>query len=328
MKTISYTEALREALAEEMRRDTSVILMGEDIGRYGGAFGVTRTLLDRFGPRRVINTPISELSFVGAAVGAAMLGMRPVVEIMFMDFITLAMDPIVNMAAKLRYVFGRQARCPLVVRAVAGGGRCYGPTHSQSLEAWFVHVPGLKVVAPSSPADAGSLLISAIRDDNPVLFIEHKMLYNIKGIVPSIRQARPEPIGRARRIVRGRDLTIVAWSWMTRQAADAAAIMRQEGISAEVIDLRSLAPIDVETIVESVKRTGRLLVAQEACRTCGVGAEVAARVFEAAHDYLNAPILRVATPDVPLSASPILENAAIPDAHRIASAARELVKMP
>ncbi len=324
MKTMSYTEALREALAAEMKRDDCVILLGEDIGRYGGAFGVTRSLLDRFGPQRVINTPISELSFVGAAVGAAMMGMRPVVEIMFMDFITLAMDPIVNMAAKLRYVFGDQARCPLVIRTVAGGGRCYGPTHSQSLEAWFVHTPGLKVVAPSTPADAQGLLISAIRDDNPVIFIEHKMLYNTKGPVP-VPACRPVPFGRARRISRGSHITIVSWSWMACQTEIAAAMLREEGIEADAMDMRTLSPLDIEAVVESVKLTGRLLIVQEACRTGGVAAEIAARVFEAAHDYLNAPIRRVAGPDVPLSASPVLENAAMPDAERIVAAAMELV---
>ena len=324
MRSITYTEALREALHEELKRDPNVFLMGEDIGLYGGAFGVTRGLVEAFGPERVRDTPISEAGFVGAGVGAALAGSRPVVEIMFMDFITLAVDQLVNQAAKLRYVFGRQARCPLVLRTVGGGGRCYGPTHSQSLEAWFTHAPGLKVVAPATPADAKGLLKAAIRDDNPVVFMEHKRLYGSRGDVPD----GPDftvPLGSARVATAGTDITIVAWSWMAAEAELAAADLQKEEIGAEVIDLRSLSPLDMPTVIASVKKTHRVLIVQEACRTGGFGAEIGCRIFEEAHDYLDAPIRRLATPDVPLSASPVLERAAIPDRGRIAQAAMELV---
>lgn len=324
MKTLTYTEALREALAEELTRDPDVFVMGEDIGLYGGAFGVTRGLLAQFGPERIRDTPISEQGFVGAAVGAALAGSRPVVEIMFMDFITLAVDQLVNQAAKLRYVFGPQAKCPLVLRTVGGGGRCYGPTHSQSLEAWFTHAPGLKVVAPATAADAKGLLKAAIRDDNPVVFMEHKVLYGARGEVPDGPDVLT-PLGRARVARTGSDVTIAAWSWMAAEAERAADQLAAEGINAEVIDLRTLVPLDAETLLESVRKTHRALVVQEACRTGGFGAEVACRLFEGAHDYLDAPIRRLTAPDIPLPASPPLEQAAIPDRHRIAQAARELV---
>ena len=324
MRTISYTEALREALAEELARDPAVFLLGEDISCYGGAFGVTRGLRDRFGTDRVINTPISELSFVGAAVGASLVGSRPVVEIMFMDFVVLAMDQLVNQAAKLHYVFGEQARCPLVVRVVAGAGRSYGPTHSQSLEAWFMHTPGLKVVAPATPADAKAMLKTAIRDDNPVIFIEHKMLYGQKGPVPA-RGQRPVPFGKARIVTRGNDVTLVAWSWMAAEAEAAAGELAARGVRAQTIDLRSLCPLDIEPVVESVRKTGRLLIVEEGCRTGGISAEIGFQVFEHVYDYLNAPIKRLTTPDVPISASPVLEHAAVPNRERIVAAAMELL---
>ena len=323
MRTISYTEALREALAEELARDPTVFLLGEDIGCYGGAFGITRGLRDTFGPDRVINTPISELSFVGAAVGASLVGSRPVVEIMFMDFIVLAMDQLVNQAAKLLYVFGDQANCPLVVRAVAGGGRSYGPTHSQSLEAWFMHTPGLKVVAPATPADAKGMLKTAIRDDNPVIFIEHKMLYGQKGRVPGGRDTTV-PFGKARVATKGTDVTLVAWSWMAIEAEAAAHELARHGIKAQTIDLRSLCPLDMEPVVDSVKKTGRLVIVEEGTRTCGISAEIGFQVFECVYDYLHAPIQRVTTPDIPISASPVLERAAIPDRQRIVDAVLKL----
>lgn len=315
MRDMSYTEALREALREEMAADDAVILLGEDIGRYGGAFGVTSGLLDAFGPERVIATPISEQGFTGVAVGAALVGSRPVIEIMFMDFITLATDQLVNQAAKLHYVFGPDARCPLVVRTAAGGGRCYGPTHSQTLEAWFVHAPGIKVLAPATPADAYGLLKAAIRDDNPVLFIEHKMLYGTRGKVPE--QGDPLPIGRARVAKEGADLTIVAWSWMAAEAEAAAWELEDREIDAEVIDLRSLSPMDMDTVLESVRKTGRVMVIDEGCRTGGVGAEIAAQVFEQVYDYLVAPLRRVAALDVPVPASPVLERAVLPGREKI-----------
>jgi pyruvate dehydrogenase E1 component beta subunit len=325
VRTISYSDALREALLEEMERDGRVFVIGEDIARYGGAFGVTRGLVDRFGPQRVINTPISEQGFTGMAVGAALAGSRPVVEIMFMDFITLATDQLVNQAAKLHYVFGDQATCPLVVRTVAGGGRQYGPTHSQSLEAWFVHTPGIKVVAPATPADAKGLLKSAIRDRNPVLFVEHKRLYGRTGAVPSGRM-QPVPIGRARRVTEGRDLTLIAWSWMSVEAEEAVGELADRGIGAELIDLRSLNPLDVDTLAASARQTGRVLIVEEGCRTGGVSAEIAFRIFEEAHDYLDAPIGRVAGADVPVPASPVLEKAALPDKAAIVEAAMRLVE--
>ena len=324
MKTLTYTEALREALMEELARDPNVFLMGEDIGVYGGAFGVTRGLLHQFGSERVRDTPISEQGFVGAAVGAALAGSRPVVEIMFMDFITLAVDQLVNQAAKLRYVFGPQACCPLVVRTVGGGGRCYGPTHSQSLEAWFTHAPGLKVVAPSNPADAKGLLKASIRDDNPVVFMEHKLLYGSRGDVAEGEDALV-PLGQARIVRPGTDVTIIAWSWMAAEAERAAIALEAQGVSAEVVDLRTLVPLDIETVLTSVRKTHRVLIVQEASKTGGFGAEVGCRIFENVYDYLDAPLRRLAVPDVPLSASPVLEQAAMPDRHRIARAALELV---
>lgn len=323
MREISYSDALREALQEEMSRDSEVLLIGEDIGTYGGAFGVTRGLLDRFGPDRVVETPISEGGFVGMAVGASLLGARPVVEIMFMDFMTLVVDPLVNQAAKLRYVYGEQAACPLVVRTPSGGGRSYGPTHSQVFEAWFAHIPGLKVVAPSTPADAKGLMKAAIRDNNPVLFVEHKMLYPTRGPVPG-RGSRPIPIGKARIARRGTDVTIIAWSWLALEAEAAADALAIDGIDAEVIDMRTLSPLDMETVIESVQRTGRLVIADEAPRSGGVSADIGVRVFEQVFDYLDGPIRRVTTPDVPVPASPVLEQAALPNRERIAAAAAEL----
>lgn len=325
MKHITYTEALRQALHQEMARDETVFLLGEDIATYGGAFGVTKGLLDEYGPERVLNTPISEQGFVGMAVGAAMTGLRPVAEIMFMDFVTLIMDPMVNYAAKLHYVFGNSAACPLVVRTPGGGGRCYGPTHSQMLEAWFVATPGIKVAVPSTPADAKGLLISAIRDDNPVLFVEHKMLYGTQGPVP--QGACAVPFGQAARVAAGDDLTIVAWSWMAAEARAAVPLLHQAGIGVDLLDLRTLSPLDTAAIIESVRHTGRLLIVEEGTRTGGVAAEIGQRVFEEAWDYLAAPIRRVTTPDVPLSASPGMERAAIPDRHRIAAEAVALTEI-
>ena len=325
MRELSYTEALREALREEMASDADVFILGEDIGAYGGAFGVTRGLLEEFGRARVVDTPISEPGFVGAAVGAAVVGSRPVVEIMFMDFMTLTVDQLVNQAAKLRYVFGPRAQCPVVVRTAGGAGRSYGPTHSQSLEAWFMHVPGLKVVVPATPADAKGLLKTAIRDNNPVIFMEHKMLYGQRGPVPAGAE-RCVPFGRARVACAGEDLTIVAWSWMAAEAERGVADLAELGISAELIDLRTLCPLDVETVVASVKKTGRVLIVEEGCRTAGVSAEIGFRVFEHAYDYLDAPIRRVTSPDVPVPASPVLESAMLPGRERIVAAARELME--
>jgi len=322
MPELTYWQALQAALRAEMQRDPRVFLMGEDIGTYGGAFGVTRGLLDEFGPQRVRCTPISEATIVGTAAGAALTGMRPVVEIMFMDFLTLAMDQLVNHAAKFRYMYGAQVQVPLVVRTPAGGGRCYGATHSQSLEAWFLHVPGLKVVAPATPADAKGLLLAAIRDDNPVLFVEHKLLYATTGAVPDA----DEPLAFGRAVCRrpGTDVTLVAYSYYVGVALQAAEELAAMGIAAEVLDLRTLAPMDTEAILTSVRKTGRLVCIEEGTRTGGVGAEIAARVAEDAYEYLDAPIRRVAAADVPIPFSPALEPAALPSGADIVRTAREI----
>lgn len=324
-RLLSYTEALREALVEEMNRDDTVLLLGEDIAEYGGAFGVSRGLVEQFGAGRVVNTPISEAGFTGLAIGAAMTGLRPVVEIMFMDFLPLVADQLVNMAGKLHYVFGNQATCPLVVRTAAGGGRCYGPTHSQNFEAWFVHAPGINVVCPATPGDAKALLKSAIRDPNPVLFVEHKMLYGIKGEVPDGADFCL-PFGKARQVCEGEDLTIIAWSWMAHLADAAALELEKLGIYADVLDLRTLVPMDMEAIVDSVRRTGRLLFVEEGTRSGGVAAEIACRVMEQEHHSLDAPVKRLAAPDIPIPASPGLEQAALPGVTAIVDAAMELVE--
>ncbi len=322
MRELTYWQALQEALQHEMRRDERVFLLGEDIGAYGGAFGVTRGLLAEFGPERVRCTPISEATIVGAATGAAVTGLRPVVEIMFMDFLTLTMDQLANHAAKFRYMYGPQVRVPVVIRTPAGGGRSYGATHSQSLEAWFLHVPGLKVLAPATPADAKSLLLAAIRDDNPVLFVEHKLLYATNGPVPESDEGGAIGVAAIRRA--GGDVTIVAYSYQLGMALEAAEQLSHHGIEAEVIDLRSLAPLDTETIVASVRKTGRLVCVEEGTRTGGVGAEIAARVAEHAYEYLDAPIRRLATPDIPIPFSPPLEQAALPTRDVIVRTVREL----
>ncbi|KPJ64260.1 hypothetical protein AMK68_02010 [candidate division KD3-62 bacterium DG_56] len=322
-RAIYLSEAVREALTEEMERDASVILVGEDIGVYGGAFGVTRSMLDRFGADRVIQTPISENGFVGVATGAALNGLRPVVEIMFMDFIALAIDQICNHAAKFRAVYGEQAKVPLVIRAAAGGGRAYGPTHSQSLEAWFAHTPGLKVVYPGTAADAKGLLKSAIRDDGPVVFIEPKALYNQRMPVP--KGEYTIPLGAANVLQPGDDVTIITYGRMLPAAAAAGARLAQEGIAAELVDLRTLVPMDAETVAASVQKTGRALVVHEAHRTGGFGAEIVCQVLEHAFHYLDAPVRRLAAPDVPIPFSPSLEAVAFPTAETIAAAARELV---
>ena len=322
MRVISTSEAIREALAQEMYLDERVFLMGEDIGMYGGAFGVTRGLLERFGGGRVIETPISEAGFVGVAIGAALLGRRPVVEIMFSDFIFLAMDQLVNHAAKFRYVYGEQAPVPLVVRTPGGCGRAYGPTHSQAVEGYFVHTPGIKVVAPSTPYDAKGLLLASIRDPNPVVFIENRTLYPQKGEVPE--KDYTLPLGRAAVVRVGGDVTVVAYSRMVHEALAAAETLADEGISLEVIDLRTLSPLDAETVLASVKKTGRTILVEEGPRTAGVMAEVAARIAEDAFDYLDAPVKRLTMPDIPVPCAAALEQAALPSRDDIVRTAREL----
>jgi len=323
MAEISYSQALRDALREEMQRDPDVFLIGEDIGVHGGAFGVSRGLLKEFGAQRVITTPISEAAIVGAAVGAAVAGCRPVAEIMYMDFMTLAMDQIVNQMAKMRYMFGGKARLPLVVRTPAGAGRGQAAQHMQSLEAWFVHVPGLKVAMPSTPRDAKGLLKSSIRDDNPVIFIENKLLYATRGEVPDSELLIP--LGQAEVKRPGRDATVVATSRMVLFALSAAEALAQEGIEVEVIDPRTLVPLDIEAIVHSVKRTNHVLIVHEACERGGVGAEIAAQIQERAFEWLDAPIKRLANPNVPIPFARNLEALAIPDEQGISNAVRELM---
>jgi pyruvate/2-oxoglutarate/acetoin dehydrogenase E1 component len=324
MRELTYAEAIREALRQEMVRDESVFLIGEDIGRYGGAFGVSYGLVDEFGEERVRDTPISEAGIAGAATGAALTGMRPVAEIMFMDLTTIAMDQLVNQAAKLRFMFGGKAKVPLVLRTPGGSGTGASAHHSQSLEAWFVHVPGLKVVMPSTPHDAKGLLLASIRDDNPVVFVEHKLLYKTKGPVPEDDYTIPLGVGDVKRP--GRDLTIVATSIMVPRALEAAEILAQEGIEVEVVDPRTLKPLDDGIIVESVIKTGRVLVAHEACKTGGVGAEIVARIAESeAFDYLDAPIKRLAGLDIPVPYNRNLERHMVPQVENIVAAARELV---
>ena len=324
-RELSYAEAIREALAQAMTADPRVFLFGEDVGVYGGAFGVSGDLVHRFGSERVIDTPISELGIAGAAVGAAITGMKPVLELQFSDFVTLAMEQIVNQAAKIHFMFGGKASVPMVVRLPGGSGTGAAAQHSQSLEAWFAHVPGLKVVQPSTPHDAKGLLLSAIDDPNPVLFFEHKLLYKTRGAVPE--EAYRVPIGRAAVRRPGRDLTIVGGSIMAIRAAAAATALAGDGIEAEVIDLRSLRPLDAATIAGSVRRTHRLLIVYEGVKTMGIGAEISARIAESeAFDFLDAPIARLGGADVPLPYNPVLEKAAVPQEADIVAAARRLVR--
>ena len=308
-----YSEALRDALRLEMTRDPRVIVMGEDIAEHGGAFQVTAGLLADFGPARIRQTPISEIGIVGAGVGAALTGLRPVVELMYIDFAGLAIDQIVNQAAQNRFMFGGQARVPLVVRTQGGSGRGNAAQHSKSLEAWFTHVAGLKVVMPATPADAKGLLTAAIRDDDPVMFIEHKLLYRTKGPVPVGEHV--VPLGKADVKRAGRDLTIVTWSREVLLALEAAKQLAADGIEAEVIDLRTLVPLDAAAVLASVQKTGRVVILHEAPRTCGYGAELSALIAERALTSLQAPVLRVTGYDTPFPYT--LEHSYLPDSPRV-----------
>jgi pyruvate/2-oxoglutarate/acetoin dehydrogenase E1 component len=324
MRKTTYREALKEALREEMQRDSTVFLLGEDIGKYwGGAFKVTEGLADEFGDERVRDTPISESAIIGTAVGAAITGMRPVAEIMFGDLTALAMDQIANQAAKIRYMFGGQAKCPLVIRTPFGAGVNIASHHSQSLEAWFMHVPGLHVAVPSTPYDAKGLLKTAIRGNNPVFFCEHKLLYPVEGDVPEEEYSIPFGVADVKR--EGADVTIVATLYMVHKALNAAKQLEKEGVDAEVVDPRTLTPLDKEAIIRSVKKTGRLVIVSEDCKTAGVSAEIAAVVAEEAIDYLDAPIKRVAEPDTPIPFSPPLEQYVIPDEKAIIKAVKKVV---
>jgi pyruvate/2-oxoglutarate/acetoin dehydrogenase E1 component len=322
MRETTYREALREGLQEEMRRDERVFLLGEDIAEFGGTYKVTEGLLAEFGPERVRNTPISETAIVGAALGAALLGMRPVAELMYIDFSAVAMDQIVNQIAKIRYMFGGKAKASLVIRTQGGAGRSSGPHHAQSLETWFCHTPGLMVAMPSTPYDAKGLIKSSIRSDNPVIFIEHKLLYNEKGPVPE--EEYLVPIGKADIKREGGDVTLVATSRMVLRALKAAEALAEDGIEAEVLDPRSLVPLDEDAILQSVKKTGRLVIIHEAVKRGGYGAEIQAVVSEKAFDYLDAPIKRVAAANTPVPFAPTLENFVIPDERDIIKGVKEL----
>lgn len=319
MKEVRYIRAITDALMEEMARDDKVFVIGEDVALPGGSFSATRGLLEAFGAKRVKDTPISEAAIVGLALGAATQGLRPVVEIMFMDFLPLCMDQIVNQVAKTRYMFGGQYQVPLVIRTPCGGGVNAGPQHSQCLESWFAHVPGLKVVMPATPYDVKGLLKAAIRDDNPVLFVENKALYGLQGEIPE--EDYLVPIGKADVKKPGKDVTVVATSRMVHQSLEAARTLSEEGIEVEVIDLRTISPLDKETIFQSVEKTSRLVVAHEAVKAFGVGAEIAAMVAEEMIDCLDAPILRVGAPFTPVPFN--LESFYLPNAEDVIKAVKK-----
>jgi pyruvate dehydrogenase E1 component beta subunit len=312
MPELTYREAVRDGLARAMREDDSVFIMGEDIAEMGGSMGVTQGLLDEFGPERVRNTPISEMAIVGAGIGAAMAGMRPVVEIMYEDFLTLSLEQIVNQAAKHRYMSGGQITVPLTIRTQGGAGWSPGAQHAQQLEAWLVHIPGLKVVYPSTPQDVRGLLWTAIHDDNPVVVFEHRLLYPVKGEVSE--SLEPVPFGKARVVREGTDVTVIAIGPLVHRALDAATQAEAEGISVEIVDPRSLQPLDEETLVASVKKTNRAVVAHEAVTRMGFGAEVAAILQHQAFDYLDAPIERVGAKFAPLAFAPVMEQFVVPNA--------------
>jgi Pyruvate/2-oxoglutarate dehydrogenase complex, dehydrogenase (E1) component, eukaryotic type, beta subunit len=318
----TYLQALNDAMRQEMERDENVFIIGEDVGKFGGCFGVTQGLFDQFGERRVRDTPITESAIVGAAAGAAAAGLRPVAELMFVDFIGVALDQLFNQAAKMHYMFGGKAKGPMGLRMPHGAGVGAAAHHSQSLEAWFMHIPGIKVCIPSTPANAKGLLISAIRDDNPVVFLQHKILYGVEGEVGD--EATPIELGKGDVKREGTDVTIVATSLMVHSALQAAETLAAQGISAEVVDPRCLVPLNKDIILNSVKKTHALVVAHEAVKTAGAGAEIAAMVAEEALDYLDAPIVRVGAPYCPVPFSPPLEKAYIPGADQIVAAVKSL----
>lgn len=323
MPEMTFVESLRITLKEEMERDSSLMLIGEDIGRYGGIFGVTKGLLEEFGPHRVRSTPISESAIIGAALGAAMTGTRTVAEIMYIDFTTCAMDQIVNQVAKMRYMSGGKVKIPLVIRTQGGGGRGNAAQHSQSLEALFFHIPGLKIVMPSTPYDARGLLKTALRDDNPVMFIEHKLLYATKGFVPEGEYLIP--FGHADLKRKGRDVTIASISYMVLKTLKAAERLKEEGIDVEVIDIRTLFPLDLETILQSVRKTNRAVIVHEGCKRNGIGAEIACCIQEEIFDYLDAPVERVGALNVPIPYSEPLEKEVIPDEEKIITAVKKVL---
>lgn len=322
MAMMSYMEALRDGMRIAMKNDPNVFLAGEDVGAFGGCFGQTQGLFEEFGPKRIIDTPISETAILGLATGAAAVGLRPIVEIMFVDFMGVCMDELLNNAAKMHYMFGGKISVPMVVRAPCGAGFSAAAQHSQSLDSWFAHIPGIKVVAPGSPADAKGLMLAAIRDNNPVIYLEHKGLFGMTGEVPE--GDYEVPLGKADIKREGRDVTIVTWSAMVNKSLEAAKQLAQDGIEAEVLDLRSIAPLDTGAILDSVARTNRLVIVHEEVLTAGFGGEIAALVADKGFDLLDAPIKRVAPPDTPVPFSPVLEQAFIPQAPAIVAAVKEL----
>ena len=324
MRELTYMEALREALRQKMEADERVFMLGEDIGVYGGAFGVSAGLVEQFGDQRIIDTPISEAGIAGACVGAAITGMRPVGEIQFMDFVTLSMEQLVLQAAKIRFMFGGKATVPMVLRMPGGSGTGAAAQHSESLESWFVHVPGLKVVMPSSPYDAKGLLLAAIDDDNPVIFVEHKLLYRTKGHVPE--EMYTVPLSQSNIVREGIDLTVIATSIMVNRTLEAADILAQEGVELEIVDPRTLNPLDEGPIVASVQKTGKALVVHEAVKTGGFGGELVSRIVESeAFGYLDAPVRRLAGLDIPIPYNRTLEHHTVPQVDTIVEEARKLV---
>ncbi len=317
----TYLQALNDAMRQEMERDPNVFILGEDVGKFGGCFGVTQGLYDQFGERRVRDTPISESAIMGAAAGAAAAGLRPIAELMFVDFIGVAMDQLFNQAAKMRFMFGGKAKVPMVLRMPQGAGVGAAAQHSQCLEAWFMHIPGIKVCIPATPADAKGLLVSAIRDDNPVVFLEHKLLYGIEGEVDD--DLYEIPLGKGKVVREGSDVTIVATALMVHRALEAAEILAKDGISVEVVDPRTLVPLDKDCILDSVRKTHALVVVHEAVKNAGAGAEIAAMVAEEAIEYLDAPIVRIGAPFCPVPFSPTLEQAYMPSVEKIVQAVRE-----
>jgi acetoin:2,6-dichlorophenolindophenol oxidoreductase subunit beta len=324
MRELFYLDAIKETIIQQMEADSRVFLMGEDVGVYGGAFGLTVGMIEKFGPNRIIDTPISEQAITGMGIGAAIMGMRPIIEIMFSDFLMLALEQVANQAAKIHYMFGGKVAVPLVIRAPSGGGTGAAAQHSQSIEAIMHHIPGLKIIMPSTPYDAKGLLASAIKDPNPVIMFEHKLLYKkVKGDVPE--ESYEIPLGKADIKRSGTDITVVATSLMVHKALAVAEKMSKEGISLEIIDPRTIKPLDLETIISSVKKTGKAVLVEEACYTGGFTAFLASEIANYAFDYLDGPILRVAGRDAPMPYSIVLENYIIPNEERIEEAVRKLL---
>ena len=323
MAEITFREALRSTLMDQFRKDERYFMMGEDIGAYGGSYAVTRGMLEEFGDRRIMDTPIAESVIMGAGIGAAMAGLRPIVEVMTINFSLLALDQVVNVASCVRYMSGGQVQAPLLIRMATGGGRQLAATHSHSLEGWYAHLPGLKVVTPSNAYDAAGMLRAAMREDDPVLFVEHAALYSGKGEVPE--EPYEVPLGKANVVREGKDATIVCWSRGVGLGQDAAALLESDGISAETIDVRSMRPFDLDTIVTSVKKTGRVVVVEDDWRFGGFAGEVAALISEHAFDYLDAPVRRVAAEDVPAPYNRLLEQASMPNEAKIVNTIKAMI---